>query len=87
MAQKVPVDQQTRDLSKLVAERVTDAMISVLQLCETTEQSMPVAIAAISAAVANASGVVSERYSLSIEDAHLVTLELLVKQAQTVAKP
>lgn len=75
---KLVYDQQTRDLAQLAANRVSDAMVSVLQLCDSPEQALQVSIMAAGSAMGSASGAVEARYGCTSAEARAVLLDLIL---------
>lgn len=70
-------DQETRDLARLVADRTSAAIISVLQLCDDEDQAVQVALMAAGSAFGTASGALSRKYGCSYDEATAMVPELI----------
>lgn len=70
-------DQETRDLARLAADRTTEEIMSVLQLCESEDQAVQVALMAAGSAFGTASGAVSRKFGYSYDEANEAVPELI----------
>ena len=80
-------DQQTRDLARLAAQRVSDAVASVLQLCDGPDQALQVAIMATGSAMGGAAGAVSAKYGCSTEEAKRILAGLILDEPPEAVAP
>lgn len=72
-------DQETRDLANLAANRVSNAVNSVLQICDGQDQALQVALMAAGAALGSACGSVSAKYGCTHEEAKMLLADLILK--------
>lgn len=79
---KMTYDQETRDLARLASARVMDAINSVLQICDSPDKALQVALMAAGTAMGSAAGAISAKYGYSLDEAKAVLPELLLGQAQ-----
>lgn len=68
---------ETRDLSHLANKRVSEAVLSVLQICSDEDQALQIALMAAGTAIGSATGAIIAKYGCSNEEAMDILFGLL----------
>lgn len=78
--QTLPYDPITRDLARKASDDVSDAITRTVQLCDTADQAMVVALTAAGSAFAHLAGCIKTKYRCSDDEAWATAVSLADKR-------